>query len=154
MQQEIDEHLAKMDALEKPTMGFHIRGGDKLHEDQQMCATAAGEYVPRLQAPGLCTSWCSACPFADLQGGHAHGDRVKRLLHCILVLLFMASSCVATVCRNRTTTFAEHYIAAFAEEKRRQARRGLPVCDASAGCRPQCCSCLLAVHHVVTSSLL
>lgn len=29
--------------------------------------------------------------------------------------------------RNRTTTLAHHYIAAFAEEKRRQARRGGPV---------------------------
>ena len=39
----------------------------------------------------------------------------------------VASSCVVAVCRNRTTTYAEHYINAFAEERRRQARRGAPV---------------------------
>ena len=41
---------------------------------------------------------------------------------------------VATVCRNRTTTYAEHYINAFAEEKRRQARRGSPVSFSHSAC--------------------
>ena len=43
MQQEINEQLAKLEALEKPVIGFHIRGGDKLHEDELMCATAASQ---------------------------------------------------------------------------------------------------------------
>ena len=45
VQQEIDEQLAKLEVLEKPVIGFHIRGGDKLHEDEQMCATASQQSI-------------------------------------------------------------------------------------------------------------
>ncbi|KAK9827988.1 hypothetical protein WJX81_005593 [Elliptochloris bilobata] len=35
VQEEINEQLAKLEGLEPPTIGFHIRGGDKLTEDKQ-----------------------------------------------------------------------------------------------------------------------
>jgi len=38
VQATIDSVVAQLDLEEKPTIGFHIRGGDKLIEDKDGCA--------------------------------------------------------------------------------------------------------------------
>ena len=38
VQAQVDEVLARLELEEKPTFGFHVRGGDKLSEDRQGCA--------------------------------------------------------------------------------------------------------------------
>ena len=38
VQAQVDEVLARLELEEKPTFGFHVRGGDKLSEDKQGCA--------------------------------------------------------------------------------------------------------------------
>jgi hypothetical protein len=40
VQATIDSVVAQLDLEEKPTIGFHIRGGDKLIEDSNGCALA------------------------------------------------------------------------------------------------------------------
>ena len=33
LQAEVDKSVRHLDDLDPPTVGFHVRGGDKLHED-------------------------------------------------------------------------------------------------------------------------
>jgi len=95
----VDPMLARLELADKPTIGFHVRGGDKLQEDKIGCAAAPS-------APGRpAAAW--ACQLT--QSGRRCGSN---------------QSCAPRARRNRTTTLAHHYIAAFVDEKRRLARRG------------------------------
>jgi hypothetical protein len=95
----VDPMLARLDLADRPTIGFHVRGGDKLQEDKIGCAAAPS-------APGR----PAAAPACRL----TRPGRRRR----------SNQSCAPRARRNRTTTLAHHYIAAFADEKRRLARRG------------------------------
>ena len=47
VQDPLDKLVAEMEQAEKPTIGFHIRGGDKLREDQNGCAPSFGSFPSR-----------------------------------------------------------------------------------------------------------
>ncbi|KAK9838524.1 hypothetical protein WJX81_005090 [Elliptochloris bilobata] len=51
LQAEADKHLRHLADLDQPTIGFHVRGGDKFHEDRDgnRTSTTADDYVRAFQ---------------------------------------------------------------------------------------------------------
>ena len=43
---EVARHLAALEAAEKPTIALHIRGGDKVQEDQQAEVRSPDSLMP------------------------------------------------------------------------------------------------------------